>query len=672
MAKSKEQRMSEVWERARLRFDRIQPNVREERMQCLQDRRFAMIAGAQWEDALGKQFENLPRFEVNKIQLSLMRIFSEYRNNRISVDFRDKLGKDTDLSDALDGLYRADEQDSGAQEAYDNAFDEAVAGGMGAWRLRADYENPDDPDDERQRIRMEAITDADSCVFFDLNAKRQDKSDATHAFVLTGMPVEDYKSEYGDDPASWPKDITQQYFDWSSGDTVYIAEYYEIEKKTKLWHVFKGLDGQETKIEDDDLEEQEETLRITGFVKVREKRITIPKVHKYILSGGGVLEDCGYIAGRNIPIVPIYGKRAVIDGIERCSGHVRLAKDAQRLKNMQLSRLGEIAALSPIEKPIFTPEQVAGHQLQWADDNIKRYPYLLVNQVTDANGTSIPTGPLGYTKPPSIPPALGALIQQSDVDIQELLGNQKAAEQMQSNVSAKAVELIHSRLDQQTFIYMDNMAKAMKRSGEIWFSMAQELYIEEGREMKVVGEEQDADMITLMAPTYDAENGLIDYTNDLTKAMMDIVVDVGPSSTTRRDATVRALTGMLTVVGGSDPELTQILSGAAMMNMDGEGLDDVRDYIRQKMVRMGVVKPTKEEQEKLAQEAANQQPDAQTQYLQAAATEAQAKGQKAQADTVKALAEAEKIKADTVLTLSKVGTEEQNQVIGAVNAIRGV
>ena len=51
--------------------------------------------------------------------------------------------------------------------------------------------------------------------------------------------------------------------------------------------------------------------------------------------------------------------------------HVRLAKDAQRLKNMQLSKLGEISSLSTVEKPIVTPEQIAGHQNMWKEDNIK-------------------------------------------------------------------------------------------------------------------------------------------------------------------------------------------------------------------------------------------------------------------------------------------------------------
>ena len=99
---------------------------------ALNDRRFAGIAGAQWEDGYGEMFDNKPQLEINYTNLSLQRIFSDYRSNRVTVDFVSKDGSKSDeLADACDGLYRADEQRSNAKEAYDNAFDEGTAGGFG-------------------------------------------------------------------------------------------------------------------------------------------------------------------------------------------------------------------------------------------------------------------------------------------------------------------------------------------------------------------------------------------------------------------------------------------------------------------------------------------------------------------------------------------------------------
>ena len=149
---TKEQRLANVHQDALIEFDSIQSAMRDERLQCLEDRRFYSIAGAQWEGALAEQFDNKPKFEVNKIHLSVMRIINEYRNNRITVDFISKEGDEDDrLADVCDGLYRADEEDSSADEAYDNAFEEAVGGGIGAWRLRTVYEDEYDDEDDRQR-----------------------------------------------------------------------------------------------------------------------------------------------------------------------------------------------------------------------------------------------------------------------------------------------------------------------------------------------------------------------------------------------------------------------------------------------------------------------------------------------------------------------------------------
>src|SRR5512137_501598 len=137
MAKTKEERLAEVHDEAIRGFEKVQTALRDERLQCLQDRRFYSIGGAQWEGPLGVQFENKPRLETNKIHNSVIRIFNEYRNNRIDISFIPKDGSEADdLAETCASLYRADEQDSCAQEAYDNAFEEAVGGGFGAWRLR--------------------------------------------------------------------------------------------------------------------------------------------------------------------------------------------------------------------------------------------------------------------------------------------------------------------------------------------------------------------------------------------------------------------------------------------------------------------------------------------------------------------------------------------------------
>lgn len=666
---TKEKQLATIHARAKLQFDKIQSAVREERLQCLEDRRFYSIAGAQWEGKLGEQFANKPKFEVNKIHLAVIRIINEYRNNRITVDFVSKDGtKNDDLADTCDGLYRADEQDSGAEEAYDNAFEEAVGGGFGAFRLRACEEDEEDEENERQRIKIEPIFDADSCVFFDLFAKRQDKADANLCFVLTSMTHDAYIEEYGEDPSTWDKSITNSEFDWCTPDIVYVAEYYVVEKVKEKQHIFALIDGTEQRYMADELEDDPsilERLNATGAQELRVRTLERRKVHKYILNGSKVIEDCGYIAGRHIPIVPVYGKRWYIDNVERCMGHVRLCKDAQRLKNMQLSRLGEIAALSPIEKPILAAEQVVGFEHMWADDNLVNNPYLLINPLTDASGNVIAQGPLSYTKPPQVPAALAALLQLTDADIRELLGNQEQGEKINANVSAEAIDLVQNQLGMQSYIYIDNFAKAIKRCGAIWLSMAKELYVEEGRRMKTIGKQDEVDSAELSRPVI-GESG-IEYENDLTKASFDVGVDVGPTSSSKKSAIVRQLQALLPFT--TDPDDVKVLLAMIYMNMEGEGIKDFRNYYRKYLVKIGVVEPTEEEQQELIAAAQNQPPDPQAELANALAQESQAKAMKAQADTYLTAAKTEQTKADTAKTIASMENEQRDSVANTLSKI---
>jgi hypothetical protein len=170
--------------------------------------------------------------------------------------------------------------------------------------------------------------------------------------------------------------------------------------------------------------------------------------------------------------------------------------------------------------------------------------------------------------------------------------------------------------------------------------------------MKMLGRTEKVSTVELMKPTV-SDTGEVVMDNDLSRAKFDVVVDVGPSSSSKRASTVRALTGMLQIT--QDPETVQVLTAMAMMNMEGEGLSDVNEFFRKKLLRIGAVKPTEEESQELMQEVQNQPPDPNALYLQAAADEASAKAEKARAETSETLANAELRQAQTAQTLAKIG-----------------
>lgn len=692
------QRDQKTLETALRSFGRMMDASRDDRMLSLADRRFARVTGAQWEGPWQDQFAKKPKLEINKVAGAVTRLEADHRANRCTVDFLPRDGSPKDnMADVCDGLYRADEQDSGADEAYDNAFSEMITGGMGAWRLRHDYED-DEGESEHQRIYIEPIPDADISVFFDTDAKKQDKSDATECFVRFTMDRAAYREVYGDDPVSWPGTIFPfvNWFDWYTPDVVYIAERYKVERKKVKFFEFKGPTGDElmhTEAELDayvgpngiPLEDDEEAvddegdgvkltlrqyLEATGYVQHGEpKTRKIKKVRKWVMSGGKVLEDCGYIAGKNIPIVVVYGIRNFVQNKERWQGLVRLAADPQRVHNMQVSRLAEISAYSPVEVPIFHPEEIDAYAVDWATNNIDPKPYLRRDPIQTSGGEQIVNNPVQYTKAPNIPPALVGLLQVTQVDLKDILGDQQQQEKVQPNTSGKAVEMIQQAVDRATAIYLDNFKKGMKRCGEIWLSMARDIYVERGRKMKTIaGDGKARSTITLGEPTIGEDGAFMrDGEYSLASASFDVVVDVGPSSVTRKAATVRALTQMLAFIPPDDKETQQALVYTTLANMEGEGLGPINDWARRKAVKAGILEPTEQEEAEMAKEAeaaAMQPPDPQVQLVQAAAEKEKALQQKAQAQTLQAMADVERTQAEvkhteaqTLETLSKVGRD---------------
>jgi hypothetical protein len=106
-----------------------------------------------------------------------------------------------------------------------------------------------------------------------------------------------------------------------------------------------------------------------------------------------------------------------------------------------------------------------------------------------------------------------------------------------------------------------------------------------------------------------------------------------------------------------------------MMNMEGEGISDVRRYFRQKLIKMGVVKPNEQEAIELKQEQENTPPSPQDQYLTAAAGAEQARGAKAQADTIKSQADADKARAETLEIINDIDIKQGHLAVTAIEKL---
>ena len=94
--------------------------------------------------------------------------------------------------------------------------------------------------------------------------------------------------------------------------------------------------------------------------------------------------------------------------------------------------------------------------------------------------------------------------------------------------------------------------------------------------------------------------------------------------------------------------------------MQGEGIQDVRDFFRQKLVKMGALKPTEEEAQLMA--AQSQEKTPQDQALEAMAEEAQAKATKARTEVLETVANVELKKAQVLETEANTKLKEAQAV----------
>lgn len=623
------------------------------RMLALQARRFVSIPGAQWEGPWGDQFENSLKVEINKTARGWRKIVLDYLANRIVPTFRN-VGNQADKHTAatIGGLHRADSYNFKAQQARDNAFLEASAGGFGAYRQTTTLEDPHDKDNDDQRINPGlAIVDADQRVFFDPNSILYDKSDAWWGCVLLALTPTAFKREYPDaQPADMPMPF-KSYYDWFAPHQIVIAEYYAREEVTETLYVFtQTISKDEQRIWASDLEDGEMAdLKAQGYKVSKQRRIRC-RIHKYVMSGQEVLKDEGYIAGSRIPIVPVYGNRVYVDGQERFTGHVQLAMDPARVYNAQISKLVETASLSPAEKPIFDPEQMPPNlQDLWAEAHVNRYPYLLAKALRDENGGIVQAGPTSYLKPPEVPQVLAALIQIMGSDIAELTNADDGADEVRANTSAEAMDIAATRVDAKSGVYLDAMKQSVQCEGEIYLSMAPDIYFRAGREVDVINADETDGTETLMEP-FTSSGGVFQIRNDLTKGRYKVIADITEATSTLRDRTVRRMLELAKVaVEANDMELAQACIATAVENMDGEGIDNFQEWNRRRMLQTGLAKPTPEEAQQMAQaeQEKQSQPDpaatalmAQAQSLLADAKFKGAKAQEAIASQILKLAQA--------------------------------
>lgn len=604
--------------------------VSDQRDKANEDMRFIHVSGGMWEGFLEDEFSDRTKLEFDIISNYINRFIGQWNQNRLGVEFK---ADDSDTSDEdaelLNGIYRADFRQFSGKMSVDNAVDEQATCGYGCFKLATKFVDDEDPENDDQRIEWRPIHNAYNTVIWDKAAKRIDKRDARHCTELIMFTRESFEDAYpGESAVSayTPRSRRFQNFENSNPELIYIAKRYEVVRKKVNVFIYNDLTSNKIEVySEEDHKLIEDELKSNEFKSfVRQRKIIKQSIETTLFSGEKILEDTKRIPGKWIPIIPIYGYHAFIDGVEWYRGLVRKLMDAARLYNMQISQLAENSASSGQEVPIFDPKQMEGGVGElWADRNTK--PYLLARALRDNDGNIVQSGPTSYLKAPQLDGNTQSLLQIVPAFVQDSTGG-APQDTIDPNTSGKAIIALQKREDLNTQVLNDNIANSVEWSGTVWASMASEVYSTK-RMVNLIGKDGTESQRQLLKTELDEETGKLIEANDLTGKRFRVYADVGPQYDTLKEQTVEDLKGMLTVLGDQPggQQYTDAIIATILENIDGVGLGPLKDVVRKNMISQGLIKPeTDEEKQQLqqAQEAANQ-PTEQQQLIAAATEQAQ-------------------------------------------------
>ncbi len=499
---------AKILREAKERLSRAMQEDLENRRLAKEDLEFIAIEGKQWPDAIRAEriAEGRPCLSINKMPVFIDQVVGDQRMNRPAIKVVPVDSKsDPRTAQILSGWIKHVQQISKSDVAVDHAFEHAVACGYGALRVVTRYTSDSSFE---QEAYIEKIDNA-LAVFWGKHSQ-YDASDAMYCFVVSDMDREEFKTQFGFEAPSFKSGADQFADGWYSKNTVRVAEYFvkePVEKKIYLLEDGRSVDK-----------------LMEGDVPVRERKVKSYKIMWYLLSGDKVLDAKEWLGKKYIPVVPVWGKEFNVAGKRVVRGLIRNAKDSQRMFNYWNSLDTELIALQPKSPYILTPKQIAGYEDQWNEAHRRNYPYLLANPDKDAPGWP------HREAPPQISSAVIQRLAETDQEIRDTIGLQKASLGMQSNErSGAAIRERKLEGDVGVFAFIDNLSRSLEHVGRILVDIAPAL-LDTERIIRIGLEDGTFDFVGVNMA--DAEMGTV--LNDLSLGTYDVVVTTGPSFTTQR------------------------------------------------------------------------------------------------------------------------------------------
>lgn len=590
----------------------------ENRKRALEDDKFRNLE--QW-DPLVKQAREAndePCLVIDGIGGPILQITNQHRDSRPGIKVSPKGGRATKkLADRVQGLIRQIEYDSYATAVYANAFDQAVTGGWGNWRVNVEYASDTDNDLE---LKIARVPNRFS-VYRDPTATEPDKSDARWVDITDDIPLGEYRELYPNSRVT--RSIGTASFEaiqsegdmgkeWLTEETVRVVEHW-FKKRVKKRLLTLGPDRM---VLTDDLSPATSS-QATGAPNYYQPDPTGPRLpilfHRdldahdvywckanavELLEGDATsLDEDGRVTkplrwpGRYIPIVEMVGEEFMVGDKVTKRGLVRRARDSQIMLNTEASDMVLTQIRSPkhvwsgyvgqfgssVDDPLFK---------QWMNVHRMRLPFVQAQPV-EFNGQLLPPPALNTYEPPIQHLVLG--LELAGKMVKDTTGYHEAGlgDLSPQERSGRAIAQLQRATEQGTSHYSFNFGIALQFTGRILVDLIPFVYDRPGRLVRLLGADDEEDAVLLKTPFTPGPDGPVPITPpaqfqvgrdeyvDFSNATFSVSVVPGKSYATRRQETSDALGS----IAEAAPQLAPVIAPSWVRNLDFPGSDDLADIL---------------------------------------------------------------------------------------------
>lgn len=616
-------------------------------------------AGEQWDASALQVRKGRPTLTINRIPQFIRQVTGDMRQMRPSIKAVpvDSRG-DKDTAETIAGMIRYIENRSDAAGIYMSGAESQVACGIGHWKVKKEYA---DGTTFNQELRIIGIDDQ-VAVACDPDAKLPMKEDAKWWLIPVDISRESFKEEYPDATVEDFDDAKHAEAEgWFDQDFIRIAEYWVKKPAKRILALLP--DGGISDLTDKDEAERVEIGKLAKRVESRDSF----KVCRYLITAAHVLEETDW-PGMNIPIIPVIGEEVKIGKRTVRHGLTRFARDPQRMVNYYSSAEAEVVALQPKSPWLATRKNVEKDMDQWSTANTEAHSVLLWTP-DPANGNQAPQ----RIQPAVSSQGISEGLDRAVADMKGVIGIYDAGLGNRSNeTSGKAILARQREGDVGTFIYIDNWSRSIKRTGSIIIDMLPHVYDTE-RMVRIMGEDGKVDLKWINKPTglqeMDPQTGqprqAQKIENDVTVGAYDVVLETGPSYSTKREEAKENMTEFVR----SAPDTAPVIMDLVAKAQDWPLADEISK--RLEAVAPAPVQKLIAKQKRERGEEEQPDPPSQAEQMQQAAAQEELK--KLQLENAKLMAEIQKIQTEgqggpDPVAMTKAQGEQQRIAIDAQRA----